>query len=371
MSTSPVYANAYLDHWKQQIRSHGLAKAASELEWPETHAQLWQDIQQAEASLEKTGLSTVDQSLRRTDTSGFSGQQARLFTYPLDQSPAKRSVGEPVSTPSFPSSIPTRLHNLAAHVICHSSNDKWTILLRALTRVAAGERQWLQDPLDDDRRKLETMARNVHRSAHKMKAFMRFQPIDRASCLDDLPAHVAASVRTGAMDDEEQEPLWLAWFESTHPVAPLISRFLVERFKNMDWLILTQYEQLSWIDGQLRHGPPLRKPGCLGDDFDVYWKTYYASTFNPARLNMRMMQSEMPVRYWKNLPEAQLISQLQQTAGGRTGRMLAQTTELPGTLAARSRMVRETQLALRGASTSTGSRPASTDLGETDRPERT
>ena len=46
------------------------------------------------------------------------------------------------------------------------------------------------------------------------------------------------------------------------------------------------------------------------DEIEEFWKTYYASTFNPARLKTKTMQGEMPKRYWKNLPEAALIPEL-------------------------------------------------------------
>src|SRR4051812_26188215 len=37
------------------------------------------------------------------------------------------------------------------------------------------------------------------------------------------------------------------------------------------------------------------------------WCDYYASAFNPARTNPGLMRSEMPKKYWRNLPEATLI----------------------------------------------------------------
>ena len=54
------------------------------------------------------------------------------------------------------------------------------------------------------------------------------------------------------------------------------------------------------------------------DAQEELWRTYYASTFNPARLRTRMMQSEMPKQYWKNLPEASLIPELVASAASRT-----------------------------------------------------
>jgi DNA polymerase len=37
---------------------------------------------------------------------------------------------------------------------------------------------------------------------------------------------------------------------------------------------------------------------------------YYRSIFNPARVKVKAMQSEMPKKYWANLPEAELIGGL-------------------------------------------------------------
>ena len=44
---------------------------------------------------------------------------------------------------------------------------------------------------------------------------------------------------------------------------------------------------------------------------------YYASIFNPARVNLRAMRRELPVRHWPTLPEARLIPSLLADAPGR------------------------------------------------------
>jgi DNA polymerase len=59
------------------------------------------------------------------------------------------------------------------------------------------------------------------------------------------------------------------------------------------------------------------------------WRTYYASIFNPARLNPAMMKQEMPQRYWRNLPEAALIPQLIANAQTRTETMVAAQPNTP------------------------------------------
>ena len=57
------------------------------------------------------------------------------------------------------------------------------------------------------------------------------------------------------------------------------------------------------------------------DNADDLWRTYFANIFNPARLKVKAMQSEMPKKYWKNLPEAELIPALIASAEDRVRTM--------------------------------------------------
>jgi uracil-DNA glycosylase len=59
-----------------------------------------------------------------------------------------------------------------------------------------------------------------------------------------------------------------------------------------------------------------------GDALEALWRTYYASTFNPARVRTNAMRAEMPVRYWRNLPEAAQIGELVRDAPTRVKRMV-------------------------------------------------
>lgn len=59
-----------------------------------------------------------------------------------------------------------------------------------------------------------------------------------------------------------------------------------------------------------------------GDAVEAEWCAYYASIFNPARVKIAAMKKEMPVRYWRNLPESALISTLVQQAEGRVDAMV-------------------------------------------------
>jgi DNA polymerase len=65
------------------------------------------------------------------------------------------------------------------------------------------------------------------------------------------------------------------------------------------------------------------------DAVEVAWLTYYASIFNPARLKVAMMQSEMPKKYWRNLPEAELIAPLIRRAQPAEQNMIERAATTP------------------------------------------
>jgi uracil-DNA glycosylase len=65
------------------------------------------------------------------------------------------------------------------------------------------------------------------------------------------------------------------------------------------------------------------------DRLEDLWRRYYASIFNPARLKVKAMQTEMPQKYWRNLPEASLIRPLIEDAARMTGAMIARAASEP------------------------------------------
>ncbi|MBN8467407.1 UdgX family uracil-DNA binding protein [Corallococcus exiguus] len=80
---------------------------------------------------------------------------------------------------------------------------------------------------------------------------------------------------------------------------------------------------------RLTYGPGVpRSQAPEGDALEEMWGTYYASTFNPARLNVRAMRAEMPKKHWATLPETRLIPELVRQAPERTSRMVSPKLEL-------------------------------------------
>ncbi|MDO8913782.1 MAG: UdgX family uracil-DNA binding protein [Phenylobacterium sp.] len=194
---------------------------------------------------------------------------------------------------------------LAEAVILHRSAERFSLLYRMLWRMAA-EPNLLRIATDPDVARANDFARQVSKAAHKMKAFVRFRAV--------------------GVDPEA----YAAWFEPAHRVTESVAPFFAKRFANMIWSILTPDSCIHWNGAQLAVTPGADPADAPGEDaLEDYWRTYYASIFNPARLKVDAMTKEMPKRYWRNLPEARLIPDLIAAAEGRTNLMVAQAPSQP------------------------------------------
>lgn len=199
--------------------------------------------------------------------------------------------------------VPAAFVDLARAVICHANDQRWSLLYRMLWRMTRrGECHLLQLASDADVLTARRMEKAVRREVHKMHAFVRF--------------------RKEGENDEGRE-YFVAWFEPEHWIVELASPFFRDRFANMDWSIFTPRGCAHWVGERLRFTPGVaRDPFATEDDLERLWKTYYASIFNPARLKLKAMQSEMPKKFWKNLPEAALIADLTRQSSGRIAAMM-------------------------------------------------
>ncbi|ROR04500.1 DNA polymerase [Delftia acidovorans] len=187
------------------------------------------------------------------------------------------------------------------HACMHRAAGRFELCHRWLARMQARPELRL-DALDADWRAIEALARPVSREIHKMHAFVRFRTTQRP----------------------DQPDLHIAWFEPEHHIVRAAAPFFCKRFANMHWAILTPQCSAHWDGHALRLAPGARRSDAPpADAGEALWLTYYASTFNPARLKEQAMLREMPRRYWHNLPETVLISTLVQQARARTAQMLA------------------------------------------------
>lgn len=212
---------------------------------------------------------------------------------------------EDAPTRAAPLSLPPQVHALVSDAICHRDRERFALLYQLVWRVARGERHLLEVASDPLVHRLELMRRAIRRDRHKMHAFVRFRRIEG-----------------------EAVERYAAWFEPDHHILDSVADFFVDRFASLRWSILTPDGQLHWADGVLtRGGPARREDAPPADALEAGWRTYYRSTFNPARVNPDLMRAEMPKKYWRNLPEATEIQALIRSAAGATGAMLAQTPE--------------------------------------------
>lgn len=198
-----------------------------------------------------------------------------------------------MATPAAPPvKVPPAFLDLARSATAHTDARRWAMLYRVLWRLTVGtERHLLSMPTDPDIRQLQDWCKAVGRDIHKMHAFVRFR-----------------LVSTHPATGREQ---FVAWFEPEHRIVRLATPFFEKRFAGMDWSILTPYECAHWDGNRLHFTAGVPRSSAPDEDAqDELWRTYYRSIFNPARVKISAMQSEMPKKYWKNLPEASLIADL-------------------------------------------------------------
>ena len=183
--------------------------------------------------------------------------------------------------------VPAKFVELAKIAILHCNPERFALLYRLLWRLR-GEHDLLEVATDPDVAEVSAMARAVRRDEHKMHAFVRFREVGRES-----KAH------------------YVAWFEPEHHIVELAAPFFAKRFADMPWSILTPDVSAHWDGHAVSITEGVSKSQAPTEDrLEETWRSYYASIFNPARLKVKAMQTEMPRKYWRNLPEASLIKPL-------------------------------------------------------------
>jgi uracil-DNA glycosylase len=218
-----------------------------------------------------------------------------------------QSLSLPAATATF--SVPRGFIDLARNAICHSDPERFALLYTLLWRMQA-QRGVLGDAADPLIRRIEDLAKAVRRDVHKMRAFVRFREIEA---------------------DGSDIGRYVAWFEPDHHIVRRNADFFVRRFASMRWSILTPQLSIHWDGKVLSESPGATKGDApTGDPVEEVWKSYYASIFNPARVKIGAMLKEMPKKYWKNMPETDLVPRLLAQAQAREAGMIARAAELGG-----------------------------------------
>lgn len=206
-----------------------------------------------------------------------------------------------------PVSVPRSFVAMAEAAVWHSDPERFARLYAFLWRLKDAP-HLMTDRGDGDLARLRQMEKNVRRCQHKMKAFVRFREIGAA----DAPRRSFA-----------------AWFEPSHHTVEPTADFFVRRFSDMDWRILTLGVSAIFEQGELSFQEGHIKPDLPEDAGEALWITYFQNIFNPARLMVKAMQTEMPRKYWKNMPEAAFIPRMIAEAPARARAMAEAAPTLP------------------------------------------
>lgn len=231
-----------------------------------------------------------------TDFDGWRNAARRLVLNKVEPAEIDWLVGDrPADTgetlPDVPPgrslNVPAAFVERAGTAICHSDPERFGFLYRLLGRLA-NEPDLLKIAFDTDIRRFDAMEKSVQRDIHKMRAFVRFRKLV-----------------------DEAGERYVSWFEPDHFILERNATFFVERFTGMRWSILTPFASAHWDGAALQLGPGGSRQDMPAEDAaEELWLTYFRSIFNPARLKVKAMQTEMPKKYWRNLPEASLVPEL-------------------------------------------------------------
>lgn len=192
-------------------------------------------------------------------------------------------------------SVPKEFMKDAAFVAAFRDDTTWSLLYRLVYRIVFENKHLMSVSLDNDVLDFHRRMRLVSRDLHKVKAFVRFKEIKK-----------------------NDESIYMAWHRPDHRVLKFSAPFFTDRFNGMNWVIFTEDESMSWINNKLTFGPGITQQEAQAfDHTEELWKTYYGSIFNPARIKIKAMKKELPVRHWATLPEASIIDDLLREAPKR------------------------------------------------------
>src|ERR1700754_1943407 len=212
----------------------------------------------------------------------------------------------PPQSPDETFSVSAKFVDLAKFAILHRDRERFALLYRLLWRLRS-HHNLLDIAIDADVARINAMAKAIRRDEHKMHAFVRFREVGR-----------------------ERDARYIAWFEPEHHIVELAAPFFARRFADMPWSILTPDLCAHWDGLAVAFTPGVTKSEApTSDRLEETWRRYYATIFNPARLKVKAMQTEMPRKYWRNLPEASMIKPLIADAVRTADAMIAKAPTEP------------------------------------------
>lgn len=241
--------------------------------------------------------------------------------------------------------LPREFFRLAKTVACFRDDSIWALLYSIAWRLLFEDRRLLEFTLDKQVARLLAMRKTIARDMHKMEAFVRFKRIDETTLKERL--ELAENTHDLPQGTNDLSEYYVAWFEPEHLIVPLKTSFFIKRFNNMRWSILTPDICAHWDTQQLTYTKGINRSPTIEDDLENLWLEYYKNIFNPARLKVKAMQSEMPKKYWANLPEAVLIKDLTRSAQTKTDTMITDNSRPAWEKTAKSSFIQREQKKLR------------------------
>ena len=135
--------------------------------------------------------------------------------------------------------VPASFLRLCEIVVLHRDPERFALLYRLLWRLVH-EPGLRSDPIDADMLTAQQMGQAVRRDLHKMKAFLRFRPVEE-----------------GESTDMGASALHLGWFEPVHHILEAAAPWFVRRFAQQRWAILTPDRSVRWTPAseRLEFGP--------------------------------------------------------------------------------------------------------------------
>jgi DNA polymerase len=149
--------------------------------------------------------------------------------------------------------VPASFLRLCEVVVLHHNPERFDLLYRLLWRLVH-EPGLRHNPGDPDMLHAHQMAQAVRRDVHKIKALLRFR----------------------AIDDGQQQPLQLAWFEPAHHIVEAVAPWFVKRYGQTRWAILTPDRSVESDGRRLHFGPGLPRVQAPPHDApDEIWLARY------------------------------------------------------------------------------------------------
>jgi probable DNA metabolism protein len=194
-----------------------------------------------------------------------------------------------------------------AETVSYARDDsRWDLLYRILYRLTFENPHLLKVAIDVDMSLALALAHSVRRDIHKMHAFVRFKKIE-----------------------QDGRDHYVAWHKPEHLIVRPGTPFFARRFGDRTWSIFTSDLSAHFDGKEITFTEGIEQSDFVHTDtMDDIWKTYYRSTFNPARIKLKMMKSEMATKYWSTLPEVDVIKDLLREAPERLSKMALMQTEV-------------------------------------------